>query len=71
LSKIFIHHLGDRKVYQEEVEKSGGCHLTKNGDVIARKPTTLFKQIARHRMEFFEIKSTYPSDFLKNITTLL
>jgi hypothetical protein len=42
--------------------------LKKIGDhVIAQKPMTLFKQIARHMMAFFEIKSTYPSDFLKNI----
>jgi hypothetical protein len=37
-------------------------------DVIAQKPITLFKQIARHRIAFFEIKSTRPSDFIKNIT---
>jgi hypothetical protein len=37
-------------------------------DVIAQKAVTSFKQVARHRMAFFKIKSTYPSDFLKNIT---
>jgi hypothetical protein len=48
--------------------KKWGLSFKKNGhDVIAQKPMTLFKQIARHMMAFFEIKSTYPSDFLKNI----
>jgi hypothetical protein len=37
------------------------------GDVIAQKPMTLFKQVAHHMMAFFEMKSSYPSDFLKNI----
>jgi hypothetical protein len=37
-------------------------------DVIAQKAVTSFKQVARHRMTFFKIKSTCPSDFLKNIT---
>jgi hypothetical protein len=37
-------------------------------DVIAQKPMTSFKQVARHMMAFFKIKSTYPSDFPKNIT---
>jgi hypothetical protein len=33
-----------------------GCYLKKIGDdVIAQKAMTSFKQIARHRMEFFEI----------------
>jgi hypothetical protein len=41
----------------------------KNGDdVIEQKPMKSFKQIAGNRMAFFEIKSTCPSDFLKNIT---
>jgi hypothetical protein len=31
-------------------------------DVIAQKAMTLFKQIARCMMAFFEIKSTYPTD---------
>jgi hypothetical protein len=33
-----------------------------------QKPMTPLKQIARHRMAFFEIKSDCPSDFPKNIT---
>jgi hypothetical protein len=37
-------------------------------DVIAQNPTTSFKQVVRHRMAFFKIKSTCPSDFPKNIT---
>jgi hypothetical protein len=37
-------------------------------DVIAQKAVTSFKQVGRHRMAFFTIKSTCPSDFLKNIT---
>jgi hypothetical protein len=36
-------------------------------DVIAQKTMPLFKQIARHMMVFLEIKSTSPSNFLKNI----
>jgi hypothetical protein len=47
----------------------GGCHLKKNGDdVIAQKLMTSLKQIVRYGMAFFDIKSTCPSDFLKNIT---
>jgi hypothetical protein len=48
--------------------KQWGLSFKKIGDdLIAQKPMTLFKQIARHMMAFFEIKSTYSSDFLKNI----
>jgi hypothetical protein len=41
-------------------------HLNKK----IKKTMTSFKQIARHKitMVFFEIKSTCPSNFLKNIT---
>jgi hypothetical protein len=48
--------------------KKWGLLFKKIGDdVIAQKSMTLFKQIARHMMAFFEIKSTYSSGFLKNI----
>jgi hypothetical protein len=40
----------------------------KVGVLIAQKPMTSFKQVARHTMAFFKMKSTYPSDFPKNIT---
>jgi hypothetical protein len=58
------------KIYQNEKKKMGmGCYLKKIGDdVIAQKPMTSFKQIARNRMEFFEMKSTCLSNFFKNIT---
>jgi hypothetical protein len=47
--------------------KKWGLSLKKNNDsIIAQKPMTSFKQIARDRMEFFKIKSTCPNDFLKN-----
>jgi hypothetical protein len=67
---FFNDHLGSRKVYEKAKKKVGGCcHLKKNGDdVIEQKPMKSFKQIAGNRMAFFEIKSTCPSDFLKNIT---
>jgi hypothetical protein len=49
--------------------KKCGLSFKKIGDdVIAQKAVTSFKQVARHRMAFFKIKSTCPSDFLKNIT---
>jgi hypothetical protein len=58
-----------RFYFEKREEKSGDCHLKKFGDdVIAQKAVTSFKQVARHRMAFFKIKSTCPSDFLKNIT---
>jgi 6-phosphogluconate dehydrogenase (decarboxylating) len=47
-------------------KKQWGLSFKKIGDdLIAQKPMTLFKQIARHMMAFFEIKSTYSNDFLK------
>jgi hypothetical protein len=65
---FFIHRLGSRKVYQKEMKK-GGLPFKKIGDdVIAQKPMTSSKQVVRHRMAFFKIKSTCPSDFAKNIT---
>jgi hypothetical protein len=49
--------------------KKWGLSFKKIGDdVIAQKAVTSFKQVARHRMAFFKIKSTCPSDFPKNIT---
>jgi hypothetical protein len=43
-----------------------GLSFNKIGDdVIAQKPMTSCKQIARHRMAFFEIKSTVPAIFSK------
>jgi hypothetical protein len=49
--------------------KKVGVAIKKIGDdVIAQKPMTSFKQVVRHRMAFFKIKSTCPSDFPKNIT---
>jgi hypothetical protein len=43
-----------------------GLSFKKIGDdVIAQKPITSLKQTARHRMAFFEIKSTCQIDFLK------
>jgi hypothetical protein len=69
-----IHRLGSGKVYQIEKKKVGVVIFKKIGNcVIAQKPMTLFKQIARHRIAFFEIKSTCSSDFLsqKHQITLL
>jgi hypothetical protein len=49
--------------------KKWGLLFKKIGDdVIAQKAVTSFKQVARYRLAFFKIKSTCPSDFLKNIT---
>jgi hypothetical protein len=49
--------------------KKWGLPFNKIGDaLIAQKAVTSFKQVARHRMAFFKIKSTCPSDFFKNIT---
>jgi hypothetical protein len=46
-----------------------GLSFKKIGDdVIAQKPMMSFKQVVRHRMAVFKIKSTCPSDFPKNIT---
>jgi hypothetical protein len=69
VSIFFIRRLGSRRVYQKEKKKVGVVIKKKNGDdVIAQKAVTSFKQGARHGMAFFKIKSTCPSDFLKNIT---
>jgi hypothetical protein len=65
---FFIRRLGSRRVYQKE-KKKGGVVIKKIGDdIIVQKAVTSLKQVARHRMAFFKIKSTCPSDFLKNIT---
>jgi hypothetical protein len=49
--------------------KKSGLPLKKIGDdLIAQKPMPSFKQVVRHRMAFFKIKSTRPSDFPKKIT---
>jgi hypothetical protein len=65
---FFIRRLGSRRVYQKE-KKKGGVVIKKIGDdIIVQKAVTSFKQVARHRMAFLKIKSTCPSDFLKNIT---
>jgi hypothetical protein len=68
---FFIRRLASRKVYQKEQKEVKKWRLSfkKIGDdVIAQKAVTSFKQVARHRMAFFKIKSSCPSDFLKNIT---
>jgi hypothetical protein len=65
-TKFFIHLLGSRKVYQKEKKKWGLSF--KKMLITAQKPMTLFKRTARHRMVFFEIKATCPSDVLKHIT---
>jgi hypothetical protein len=57
LSKVpifFTHRLvREYEGLLESEEKSGACHLKKNGhDVIAQKPMTLFKQIACRKMAF-------------------
>jgi hypothetical protein len=50
------------------MKKMGVAIKKKIGDnAIAQKPMTSFKQVVHHRMVFFKIKSTCPSDFLKNI----
>jgi hypothetical protein len=52
-----------------EIRKKWRLSFRKIGDeVIEQKSMTSFKQIVRHRMAFFEIRSTCLSDFLKNIT---
>jgi hypothetical protein len=56
VSTFFIHRLGSRKVYQKEKKKVGLSFQKIGDDVIAQKPMTSLKQIARHRMAFFEIK---------------
>jgi hypothetical protein len=49
--------------------KKWGLPFKKIGDdVIAQKAMTSFKQVVRHKMAFFKIKSTCPGDFPKNIT---
>jgi hypothetical protein len=68
---FFIRRLGSRRVYQKEKKKrkKWGLSFLKIGDdVIAQKPMTSFKQVVHHRMAFFKIKLTCPSDFPKNIT---
>jgi hypothetical protein len=48
----------------QKMKKKWGFSFKKIGDeVIAQKPMTSFKQVARHMMAFFKIKSTYSSDF--------
>jgi hypothetical protein len=65
---FFIRGLGSRRVYQKE-KKKGGIVIKKIGDdIIVQKAVTSFKQVTRHRMAFFKIKLTCPSDFLKNIS---
>jgi hypothetical protein len=65
---FFIRRLGSRRVYQKRRKKWGLSFKKIGDDVIAQKAVTSFKQGARHGMAFFKIKSTCPSDFLKNIT---
>jgi hypothetical protein len=56
------------KMFTLVLVKIWGLLITKIGDdIIVQKPLTLFKQVTRHRMAFFKIKSTCLSDFLKNI----
>jgi hypothetical protein len=65
---FFIRRLGSRRAIKKR-RKKWGLSFKKNGDdVIAQKAVTSFKQVVRHRMAFFKIKSTCPSDFPKNIT---
>jgi hypothetical protein len=56
--------------YQKEKKKWRLSFKKIADDVIAQKAMTLFEQVARHKMAFFEIKSTCENDFLKNITLL-
>jgi hypothetical protein len=66
---FFIRRLGSRRIYQKEKKKVGGVSFKKIGnDVIAPKAVMSFKQVARHRMAFFKVKSTCSSGFPKNIT---
>jgi hypothetical protein len=65
---FFIRRLDSKRVYQKEKKKVGVGIKKIGDDVIAQKTVTSFKQVARHRMAFFKIKSTCLSDFLKNIT---
>jgi hypothetical protein len=53
---FFIHRLGSKKVYQKEKKKWGLSFKKIGDDIIAQNAMTSFKQIARHRMAFFEVK---------------
>jgi hypothetical protein len=55
-------------VYQKKKKKVGMPFKKIGDDVTAQKPMTSFKQVACHMMAFFEIKSTCPSNFPKNVT---
>jgi hypothetical protein len=66
LSKV-QHLRQNKRKYKLITSKGGGLPFKKIGDdVIAQKPRTSFKQVVRHRMAFFKIKSACPSDFPKN-----
>jgi hypothetical protein len=52
--------------------KKVGLPFQKIGDdVIAQKAMTSLTQVVGHRMAFFKIKSTCPSNFPKNIIMTL
>jgi hypothetical protein len=61
----FVYYL--RRIYQKEKKKARLSFKNIGEHVIVQKAMTSFKQVARHMMAFFEIKSTCQSDFPKNM----
>jgi hypothetical protein len=49
-------------VHHKEKKKVGVVIKKNDGDVITQKLMTSLKQITHHRMAFFKIKSTCPSE---------